>query len=99
IVALIAPAFVEDLFELFFRIEVHPQRVVQTAAARLRRSSISVNNEHLGSWLTSRAPTSAETAATTSRPVDDLASIGADFERRHATGKSRRPAIAQAITN
>ena len=37
VIALVAPALVEDLFELFFRIEVHAQRHVEPPLARLRR--------------------------------------------------------------
>ena len=37
VVALVAPALVEDLLELFLRLEIHPQRRVEASLAGLRR--------------------------------------------------------------
>ena len=45
IVALIAPAFVEDLFELLFRLQVHAQRCVEPARSRGRDHAIGVDQE------------------------------------------------------
>ena len=49
IVALVAPAFVEDLLELRLRLQVHPQRRVETSLAGLRRIAIRVDEEQAGS--------------------------------------------------
>ena len=47
IVALVAPAFVEDLFELFLRFEIHAQGEVQTSRAWLWRRAISIDEKQL----------------------------------------------------
>src|SRR6267378_2315576 len=65
IVTLIAPAFVEYLFEFFTRIEVHAQIHIKPARARLWWSSICVHHEKRWSWRrTTRArPTPAAAAS------------------------------------
>src|SRR5229473_1015807 len=91
IVALVAPAFVEDLFELFFWIEVHPQTEVQPAGARLRRCSICINDKKRGS----RGP-ATESYTTGGRAIDELAAVSADFEGRDPGNERRHTPIAQA---
>src|SRR5690349_21756267 len=100
IVAFIAPAFVEDLRELRFRIEIHPQRNVQTARARLRWCAIRIDDEQLRWWR--RGETSAaRTTLATAKPgtIDNLAAIGADVVSHHIIDERRDAAIAQAITH
>src|SRR5437588_10580910 len=65
IVALIAPAFVENLFELFFGIEIHPQSKANAAGIRLRRSSIRIDDEERRNR---RASTESRAATTTAAP-------------------------------
>src|SRR6185369_3882344 len=100
IVALVAPAFVEDLFELFSRLEIHAQRIVQTSGAGLRRRSISVDKEQLrrrsvcaaAEWTTTLA------AATSGSAVNELATIGADLIRGDIADESVCASIAETIT-
>ena len=99
IVALIAPTFVEDLFEFFFGIEIHAQRKVNAPATRLWRSPICVNDKErrVRSATTKASTTTATTAA--SGAIDQLASISADFESSHAVNERCRASIAKPITN
>src|ERR1051325_8927395 len=78
IVALVAPAFVEDLFELFLRLEIHAQRVVQTSGAGLRRRSIGIDEEQLRRRRIRTKATAWSTTLTTStasRTINKLAMI------------------------
>ena len=45
VIALVAPAFVEDLFELFSGIQIHAQADIKTSLPRLRRITIRINKE------------------------------------------------------
>src|SRR6266480_4622859 len=94
IVALVAPAFVEDLFEFFFRIEVHAKVYVDSAGTRRWRRSIGVNDKKRGGG---RPATESPTTAATGRAIDDLPAISADFKGRDALNERRHPPIAQAI--
>src|SRR5947209_14438104 len=78
IVALIAPTFVEDLFEFFFGIEVHAESEIDASRAGLRRIAIRVDDEQRRSWWPSRAGASAATAAASGsgRAIDQLAAVG-----------------------
>ena len=100
IIALVAPTLVEDLFEFFFRVEIHAQREIQTPLARLWRSSIRIDNEKR--W--SRRPPSESGWTTTAstargRTIDQLAAVSTDIVVRNAIDKGARAAIAQTITN
>src|SRR5438067_11748685 len=99
IVALIAPTFVEDLFEFFFGIEVHAESEIDAAAARLWRRAICVNDKErrVRSATTKASATTASAAAR--GPINKLASVGADFESSHAVNESCRASIAKPITN
>src|ERR1041385_4032104 len=92
IVALVAPAFVEDLFELFLRLEVHAQRVVQTSGAWLRRRSIGIDEEQLRRRRirTKAAWTTALSTTATSSAINELAMIGTDFVSRDVVDERRR---------
>ena len=100
IVTLIAPTLVEDLFEFFFRIEIHAQSEIQTPLARLRRSSIRIDDEQRRSG---RPPCESGWTTTTStargRAIDQLAAISTDVIIRNAVDEGVRAAIAQTITN
>src|ERR1044072_6081645 len=100
IVALIAPAFVEDLFELFLRLEIHAQREVQTSRARLWRCAIGIDEEQLRrrSIAGTATWTTALTTTTGRRTIDQLATIGADFISSNIARERRRTAIAETIT-
>src|ERR1700704_1751901 len=79
IIALVAPAFVEYLFEFFFGIEIHAKVSVEPALARLWRSSIRVNDEggRSGRRATGSRPGPATTA--TRRAIYQLTPIRTDF--------------------
>ena len=96
IVALIAPAFVEDLFELLFRFKIHAQRNVQTTRTGLRRIAISINEEQLrrGRLTEATAWTTTLTTATTRGAINQPAFVGADLVSRDVADKRRRTAIA-----
>jgi hypothetical protein len=97
VVALRAPALVEDLAELLLRLEVHPKRDTEAPLSCLRRLAIGVDEEQRDVRRLSfpaSAPASAETAA---RPVQELAAVGADGKRRDAGDEGRRAPIAEAI--
>src|SRR5882724_448521 len=81
IVAFVAPAFVEDLFELFPWVEIHPQRSVQTALPRLWRIAISVNDkERRNRWHPTRGTlTAAPAAAAASTAIEEFVTICAHF--------------------
>src|SRR5438552_4001006 len=100
IVALITPTLVEDLFEFFFRIEIHAQSEIQTPLARLRRSSIRIDDEKRRSG---RPPSESGWTTTAStargRAIDQLAAVSTDVVIRNAVDKGSRAAIAQTITN
>src|SRR6266571_2525219 len=100
IVTLVAPTFVEDLFEFFFRIEIHAQSEIQTPLARLRRSSIRIDDEKRRSG---RPPSESGWTTTAStargRAIDQLAAVSTDVVIRNAVDKGSRAAIAQTITN
>src|SRR2546425_457685 len=100
IIALAAPTLVEDLFEFFFRVEIHAQCEIQTPLARLRGSAIRIDNEKR--W--SRRPPSESGWTTTAstargRTIDQLAAVSTDIVVRNAIDKGARAAIAQTITN
>src|ERR1041385_8940966 len=99
IVALVAPAFVEDLFELFLRLEIHAQRVVQTSGAGLRRRSIRIDEVQLRRWrIRAKADRSTTlTTATTSRAINDLAMIRADLVSHNVVDERHRTTIAKTI--
>src|SRR5262245_12753890 len=63
IVALIAPAFVEDLFELRFRLKVHAQSIVQSTLSRLG-CAIGIDEKQL--WRGSVCRTTASASKSTS---------------------------------
>src|SRR5437764_9855143 len=81
IVALIAPTFVEDLFEFFFGIEVHAQSEIDASRAGLWRIAIRVDDEQRRSWWPSRTGASASTAASyaTGGAIDQFTAVGAHF--------------------
>src|SRR6185369_5779775 len=100
IVALIAPAFIEDLFELFFRVEIHAQRNVQTTGASLRRSAIGIDEEQLRRWRCSKTSTTRTTLPTANcSAIDELATIGTDLVTRHVGRKRSDATIAEAVTH
>ena len=101
IVALIAPTFVEDLFEFFFGIEVHAQSEIDASAAGLGRIAISVDDEQRRSWWSSRTGATATTSAATASggAIDQFAAVGTDFEGSHAVDEACRAPVAQSIPN
>src|SRR5712692_3678917 len=98
IIALVAPAFIEDLFELLFRIEIHAQVNIKSARTRRWRRSIRINNKKRGS----RGPTTkgcGTASATASRAIDELVTIRADFICSDTVDERCGFSIAQAITD
>src|SRR5262244_1860939 len=100
IIALVAPAFIEYLFELFFRVEVHAQRYVEPSLSRLRRLAIGVHQEERRTSSAARAlaattPPAAEAAA---RAIDQLVTVRAHVVLGDAGDERRGPAIAQTVT-
>src|SRR5262245_23884138 len=78
IIALVAPSFIEDLFEFLFRIEVHAQRYVKPPLARLRRLPIGIDKEERGTGgACALAATTTTSASTSASAVDQLVSVGA----------------------
>ena len=63
IVALVAPAFIEDLFELFLGIEIHPQAEGQPTLTRRWRIAIGINDEKRRSGRRATGAWSSTTAA------------------------------------
>src|SRR6266568_6542825 len=100
IVTLVAPTFVEDLFEFFFRIEIHAQSEIQTPLARLRRSSIRIDDEQRRSGRPpSESGWTTATSTARGRAIDQLAAVSTDIVIRNAVDEGVRAAIAQTITN
>ena len=98
IVTLLAPAFVENLFEFFFRVEIHPQVEVDSTLARRWWSSICVHDKERGSWR--RATCGARTtSATTAGAIDKFVTVRADFVSHNTGGERSRSAIAKPVTN
>src|SRR6476620_8716751 len=83
VVALVAPTFVEDLFEFFFWIEVHPQRKVQTSLALLRWA-IRIDQEQLRRRRSTETTTATtKTATTTCGSIQKLPTICAHLVSRN----------------
>ena len=98
VVALQAPAFVEDLLELGFRLEVHAERRGEAALACLRNIAIGVHEEQPRS--TARCGCSAAPAAATPTPagaIQQLAAVSADVVLGHALHERSGPTIRQAV--
>src|SRR6266850_7983865 len=83
IVALVAPAFVEDLLELLLGIEIHPQRDIDASLARLRRAAIGINYEKRR-HRRRRARDRGSTTSGASRAIKQLASVRTHYVSRHA---------------
>src|SRR5581483_726500 len=100
IITLVAPHLVEDLLELFLRIEIHAQRVIDASATRLRRRAVRIDDEkrRVRRASAKSARTACASTATTGA-IDELATISAYFEGRHATYESCRASIAETIAN
>ena len=96
IVTLVAPTLVEDLFEFFFRIEIHAQSEIQTPLAGLRRRSIRIDDEERRSG---RPPSESGWTAATARgcAIDQFAPVSTDVVIRNAVNESVRAAIAKTI--
>src|SRR6185503_13365025 len=94
IVALVAPALVQDLFELFLRLEIHPQRYVQTSLSGSWRSAISVNQkQRRGRRSTSwGCGTAIGTSASSRCAIDELMTIRTNLVAKDAGNESRRSA-------
>src|SRR5262249_38128502 len=99
IIALIAPAFVEDLAELFLGFEVHAKGDVQTAGAGLRSLTIRVDQEQLRSRPRGAAAATASSGSSGCGAIDELVAIGADVVGGDSGDEGRRTAVAQAETN
>src|SRR5262249_19588834 len=99
IIALITPTLVEDLFELFLRIEIHAQIKIQSTRTWCWWCATRINKIKLRRWWCSTAATSRATAWSTSgcRPVNQLASIGTDFVRRDAVCESSGATITKPV--
>ena len=98
VVALIAPAFEEDLLVLLARLEIHAQRDVEPPGIRLRRIAIGVDDEQGRPGGRAAATTAATSAAaTTAGAVQHLVPVGAHRIRLRAGDERRRPARAQLI--
>ena len=93
VVALVAPALVEDLLELLARVEIHPQADVEASLARLRRVAVRVDEEEVDGGATrgSAAASAAATAATTGA-IEQLAAVGADRGTRPHRSRTSRHA-------
>src|SRR5205807_5496342 len=83
-----------------FRIEIHPQREIQPTATRLRRKSISIDNEKLRVWCPpGERRWSTGASAALCRAVHQLPTVSADLVRGNAAGERRRCPIAKAIAD
>src|SRR5262249_31064679 len=98
IVALIAPSFVENLFELFLRLQVHPERRIQSSLPGLRWVTISVDEEQR--WWLRRpclATTSSATTKTAAGSVNQLMPISLRAAGGYPGGKGRARPIAARV--
>src|SRR5687767_7759449 len=98
VVALMPPAFVEDLLELFSGFEIHAERRVEAALVRLRSVPVGVDQEQTDTAAFGAAATSAAAAAPAARPVEQFASIRADVVLGHTLHEGGGAPIGEAIT-
>src|SRR5215813_5420796 len=99
IVALIAPSFVENLVELFLRLQVHPERRIQSSLPGLRWVTISV--DEVQRWWLRRpclATTSSATTKTAAGSVNQLMRISAHVVGGYSGSKRRGPSIAEPVS-
>ena len=99
VVALIAPALVEDLLELLLRIEIHAQCRVHASLSRRGRIAIGVDEEQPWTGRAARGAAAAATPAATAGAIEQLASVGADGVLGRAGDEGRGATIAQAIAD
>src|SRR5712692_6090071 len=99
IVALVAPTFIEDLLELFFRIEIHAEVNVETAGTRLWRRSICIDDKKRRSRGPATKGRRTAAASTAGRAIDEFVTVRAHFIGGNPGNKRRRAAIAKAIAN
>ncbi len=99
VVALVAPAFVENLLVLFARVEIHAQADVEASLPCLRRSiAVRIDQEEVhGAPACGRATTAAASTAATAGAIEQLAAVGADRVLGDAGHERRSTPIAQAI--
>src|SRR5262245_28244210 len=99
VIALVAPALVKDLFELFFRIEIHAQRHVEPPLALLWRLTIGVNQEERGAGAAAgaRAATTAPAAESAASAIDQLMAVRAHVIIGDSGHELRGATIAQTI--
>src|SRR5258708_30639709 len=98
IVALIAPAFVEDLRKLRLRLKIHAQLRGQPAGSRSRWHAIRIDNvERRSSRFRAAASATAAGAAASARPIDQLVTVRANVVIPDAGNKRCRTTITQPI--
>jgi hypothetical protein len=99
IIALVAPTLVEDLFELFFRIEVHAQRHAEPPLALLRRLTIGVHQEKRGAGCGAgaRAATTPPAAESAAGAIDQLVAVRAHVIIGDSGHELRGATVAQTI--
>src|SRR5258706_1652882 len=99
IITLVAPALVKDLFEFFFRFEIHAQIDVQPPGAGLRWRAVGVNDEEGWRWGRTTHRPGPASAGTASGTIDKLVTIRADFVSQNAVRESSRPPITEPIAD
>ena len=95
IVALIAPAFAEDLLELLAGLQVHPERHVEPPLPGRRRVAIRIDKKQVDGSA-GPAATSA-TACPAARAIEKLPTVGAHVVLGNAGDEWRRTPVADAI--
>src|ERR1051326_187642 len=98
IIALIAPTFIKNLFEFFLWIQIHAQREIQAALARLRWSSIRIDDEE----RRRRRPATESrgtTAASGPSAIYELVAVCADVVIGNAVDEYIGATITEPVTN
>ncbi len=100
VIALVAPAFVEDLLELFLGLQIHAQVRRSAGPLRLAEPARSASTRNSDGPAGRAAPPRAASAAPPPPPrraIHQLVAIGADIVGRNAGDERRGSAIAQTI--
>ena len=96
IIALVTPAFVEDLFELGLRIEIHPETEIQFPLTGLRRIFVCVNQIERRHR---RLATKTAASATACGAINQLVAIGANGICRDTVDESRCFAVTKPVSD
>src|SRR5262249_40890139 len=90
---------IEDLFELLFWIEIHPEGDIQTSRTGLRHYPICIDEEQLRRrWSAAATTWSTKATATTSGSINEFVTVGADFVIRDRGDKRDCASITQPVT-